>query len=55
MRRSRPGLPYLLILPSLVLAFWIIGYPVYDVANTSLHVVNRFGQVKDFAGLDRPL
>jgi multiple sugar transport system permease protein len=51
MRRSRPGLPYLLILPSLVLAFWIIGYPVYDVANTSLHVVNRFGQVKDFAGL----
>jgi multiple sugar transport system permease protein len=51
MRRSRPGLPYLLILPSLLLAFWIIGYPVYDVANTSLHVVNRFGQVKDFAGL----
>jgi multiple sugar transport system permease protein len=51
MRRLRPGLPYLLILPSLVLAFWIIGYPVYDVANTSLHVVNRFGQVKDFAGL----
>ncbi len=51
MRRSRPALPYLLILPSLVLAFWIIGYPVYDVANTSLHVVNRFGQVKDFAGL----
>jgi multiple sugar transport system permease protein len=51
MRRSRPGLPYVLILPSLLLAFWIIGYPVYDVANTSLHVVNRFGQVKDFAGL----
>jgi multiple sugar transport system permease protein len=51
MRRSRPGLPYLLILPSLLLAFWIIGYPVYDVANTSLHVVNRFGQVRDFAGL----
>ena len=51
MRRSRPGLPYVLILPSLLLAFWIIGYPVYDVANTSLHVVNRFGQVRDFAGL----
>jgi multiple sugar transport system permease protein len=51
MRRSRPGLPYLLILPSLLLAFWIIGYPVYDVANTSLHVVNRFGQVRNFAGL----
>ena len=51
MRRSRPGLPYLLILPSLVLAFWIIGYPVYDVADISLHDVNRFGQVADFAGL----
>jgi multiple sugar transport system permease protein len=51
MRRSRPGLPYLLILPSLLLAFWIIGYPVYDVANTSLHVVNRFGQIRNFAGL----
>ena len=51
MRRSRPGLAYLLILPSLLLAFWIIGYPVYDVANTSLHVVNKFGQIRDFAGL----
>src|SRR5689334_5106322 len=50
MRRANPAAPYLLILPSLVLAFWIIGYPVYDVANTSAHVVNRFGQVKELAG-----
>ena len=50
-RRSRPWPAVLLILPSLVFAFWIIGYPVYDVADTSMHVVNRFGQVKDFAGL----
>jgi multiple sugar transport system permease protein len=51
MRRAATGVPYALILPSLLLAFWIIGYPVYDVAHTSLHSVNRFGQVKDFAGL----
>ena len=51
MRRAAAGVPYALILPSLLLAFWIIGYPVYDVAHTSLHSVNRFGQVKDFAGL----
>src|SRR5918997_7180451 len=50
-RAALPGVPYLLILPSLLLAFWIIGYPVYDVAHTSLHNVNRFGQVRDFAGL----
>jgi multiple sugar transport system permease protein len=50
MTRAGFGLPYLLILPSLVLTFWIIGYPVYDVANTSVHVVNRFGQVRDLAG-----
>ena len=49
-RAALPGAPYLLILPSLLLAFWVIGYPVYDVAHTSLHAVNRFGQVRGFAG-----
>lgn len=43
--------PYLLILPSLLLAFWIIGYPIWDLADMSLHSVNRFGQLKDFSGL----
>ena len=43
-------LPYVMILPSVALAIWIIGYPIYDVAHTSLHDVNRFGQVRDFAG-----
>ena len=43
--------PYLLILPSLLLTFWIVGYPVWDLANTSVHAVNRFGQLRDFAGL----
>src|SRR6516225_7039421 len=42
--------PYLLILPSLILALWIIGYPIVDLANMSLHAVNRFGQIKGFTG-----
>ncbi len=51
MRRSAVSpLPYLMILPSIVLALWIIGYPIWDVARTSLHVVNRFGQLRGFAG-----
>lgn len=51
MRRSAGSpLPYLMILPSILLALWIIGYPIWDVARTSLHVVNRFGQLRGFAG-----
>ena len=55
LERRRRGIgkaaaPYALILPSLLLAFWIIGYPIYDLANMSLHTVTRFGQLKDFAG-----
>ncbi len=50
MRRSAL-LPYVLILPSVALAIWIIGYPIYDVAHTAVHEVNRFGQVRSFAGL----
>ena len=48
---TRAAVPYALVLPSLLLTAWIIGYPVWDLANTSTHVVNRFGQVRDFAGL----
>ncbi|HEX6142051.1 MAG TPA: sugar ABC transporter permease [Geminicoccaceae bacterium] len=40
-----------MIAPSLALAFFIIGYPLYDLINTSLHEVNRFGQLRGFAGL----
>jgi multiple sugar transport system permease protein len=43
--------PYILILPSLLLAFWIIGYPIWDLTDMSLHSVTRFGQLKDFSGL----
>jgi len=51
-RIGRIVTPYLLILPSLLLAFGIIGYPVYDLAQMSLHGVNRFGQLRGFSGLD---
>ena len=47
--RTLPAL--LLILPSVALALWIIGYPIYDVAHTSVHNVNRFGLVRGFAGV----
>jgi len=43
--------PYILILPSLLLAFWIIGYPIWDLTDMSLHSVTRFGQLKEFSGL----
>ncbi|WP_051231199.1 carbohydrate ABC transporter permease [Kaistia adipata] len=48
--------PYLLVLPSILFAFWIIGYPIYDMANMSLHAVNRFGKTgafNDFANYSR--
>ena len=39
-----------MILPSLLLAFWIIGYPIYDVVMAAVHEVNRFGKLRDFVG-----
>ncbi len=39
-----------MIVPSLLLAFWIIGYPIYDVIMAAFHEVNRFGKLKDFVG-----
>jgi len=53
---GRASAPYLLILPSILFAFWIIGYPIYDMANMSLHAVNRFGRTgafNDFANYQR--
>ncbi len=47
-RIGRVSAPYLLILPSLLFSFWIIGYPIYDLANMSVHQVNRFGQTAAF-------
>ncbi|WP_192249729.1 carbohydrate ABC transporter permease [Mesorhizobium silamurunense] len=44
-------LPYLLTLPSLLLAAVVIFWPVWDLVQISTHNVNRFGQLRDFSGL----
>ncbi|TIW19692.1 MAG: sugar ABC transporter permease [Mesorhizobium sp.] len=45
------ALPYLLTLPSLLLAAVVIFWPVWDLVQISTHDVNRFGQLRDFSGL----
>lgn len=42
------ALPYLLTLPSLLLAAVVIFWPVYDLIQISTHEVSRFGQLRDF-------
>jgi multiple sugar transport system permease protein len=44
-------LPYLLTLPSLLLAAVVIFWPVWDLIQISTHDVSRFGQLRDFTGL----
>ncbi len=43
--------PWALILPSLVLALAIIGYPLYEILRLSVADVSRFGLVRGFVGL----
>jgi multiple sugar transport system permease protein len=43
-------LPYLLTLPSLLLAAVVIFWPVWDLIQISTHDVNRFGQLREFSG-----
>ncbi|MCW3477717.1 carbohydrate ABC transporter permease [Limobrevibacterium gyesilva] len=43
-------MPWLLVLPSLVLAFAVIGYPLYEIMRLSVADVSRFGQVRGFVG-----
>jgi multiple sugar transport system permease protein len=47
---GRAGAPYLLILPSLLFTFWIIGYPILDIASMSVQGINRFGMSTGFLG-----
>jgi multiple sugar transport system permease protein len=47
----RAALPLWMIGPSLLMAFLVIGFPVFDLVRTALHDVNRFGQLRDFVGL----
>jgi multiple sugar transport system permease protein len=43
--------PWLLIAPSLILALFIISYPIFNIVYQSLHDVSRFGAIRDFTGL----
>ncbi len=46
------SVPLLMILPGLVLAITIIGYPIIDLAWTSMQEVSRFGKLSGFNGFD---
>lgn len=50
--RAAGAAPLAMIFPSLALAFFIIGYPLWDLVSTSVHEVNRFGQVLEFTGAE---
>jgi multiple sugar transport system permease protein len=52
MKTALHSTPLLMILPSLALAMFIIGYPIIDLAWTSMQEVSRFGQLRGFAGFD---
>jgi len=45
------ALPYLLTLPSLILAAVVIFWPVLDLIQIATHDVSRFGQLRDFNGV----
>jgi multiple sugar transport system permease protein len=47
----RRAAPLWLVAPSLLLALFIIGYPIFDLVRTATYEVNRFGQLRDFIGL----
>ena len=49
---SRLPAPWLLIAPSLILALFIISYPVFSIVWQSVHEVSRFGAIRDFIGLE---
>jgi len=49
---NRAATPYLLILPSFLLAALVILWPLLEIAQLATHDVNRFGIMKDFSGLD---
>lgn len=52
MTRSPFTNPYVLILPGFLLAAFIILWPLYQLGTISLSDVNRFGQLRGFAGLE---
>lgn len=48
--RIQKSVPMMMILPSLLLAVLIIGYPILDLAWTSSQEVSRFGKLIGFIG-----
>lgn len=52
MTRSPLTNPYLLVLPGFLLAAFIILWPLYQLGQISLSEVNRFGQLRGFAGFE---
>ena len=49
---ARTATPYVLIVPSFILAAVIILWPLKEIVTLATHDVNRFGIVRDFIGLD---
>ena len=47
----RAAAPWWLIAPSLILALFIISYPIFNIVYQSVHDVSRFGAIRDFTGL----
>ena len=52
MNRSIFTNPYVLIAPAFLLAAFIILWPLFQIGEISISNVNRFGQLRGFAGLD---
>jgi len=48
---TRAFTPYILILPSFLLAAAIVLWPVEEIVSLATHDVNRFGMLRDFVGL----
>ena len=46
--RFQKSVPLMMILPGLALAVAIIGYPIFDLAWTSMQDVSRFGKLTGF-------
>ena len=52
MQSGRSLTPYLLILPSFLMAAFIILWPLKELVEIATHDVNRFGQLRDFTGFE---
>jgi multiple sugar transport system permease protein len=50
-RMNRSVAPYLLILPSFLLAALVVLWPLEEIVSLAVHDVNRFGMLRAFIGL----